>query len=147
VIVARLWRYAFVDGWPFRRARSEGKLMKALSLQSFIGARLRSSAIVTALVPSSNILDDDARPERFPCIIVRHSQPTSFDRIELNIWSKASGFAEVREISAAIAHALETSPWQLVGPEPSHLRITTSLFLPRNDGAYSHGILSVEATI
>ena len=123
--------------------------MKALSLQSFIGARLRSSAIVTALVPSSNILDDDARPERFPCIIVRHSQPTSFDRIEntLNIWSKASGFAEVREISAAIAHALETSPWQLVGPEPSNLRITTALFLPCNDGAYSHGILSVEATI
>jgi hypothetical protein len=53
----------------------------------------------------------------------------------------------VREIAAAIAHTLETSPWQLEGPEPSNLTIITSLFLPRNDGAYSHGILSVEATI
>jgi len=97
--------------------------MKALSLRSFIGARLRFSAVVTALVPTSNILDDYARPERFPCIIIRHNQPTSFERIE-NTLAYGRKFAEMREIAGHQAR-----------------------FLPRYDGAYSHGILSVEANL
>jgi len=101
-------------------------------------------------VHSSNILDDYARPERFPCIIIRHDQPTYvLDTIEntLHIWSKVSGFAEVREIAAAIGDSLETLPWRIEGFRPSNLTITSALFLPRNDGAYSHGILSVEAIL
>ena len=126
--------------------------MKAPSaaLQRFIDTRLRSSAAVIALVPSSNILDDDARPERFPCIIIRQDQPTYvFGTIEstLHIWSKVSGFAEVREIAAAIGDTLETSPWPVDGSGPSNPTITGRLFLPRNDGAYSQGVLSVEATL
>ena len=133
------------------RISSEEKLMRPSGrLQRFIDARLRSSAAVIALVPSSNILDDDETPERFPCIIIRQDQPTYvFDTIEstLHIWSKVSGFAEVREIAAAIGDTLETSPWPVDGSGPSNLTITGRLFLPRNDGAYSQGVLSVEATL
>ena len=113
--------------------------MKAPSaaLQRFIDMRLRCSAAVIALVPSSNILDAVAVPERFPCIIIRQDQPTYiFDTIEsiLHIWSKVSGFAEVMEIAAAIGDTLETSPWPVEGSGRSNLRITGRLFLPRNEG-------------
>ena len=126
--------------------------MKAPSggLQRFIDTRLRSSAAVIALVAPSNILHAHAGPERFPCIIIRQDQPTYvFDTIEstLHIWSKVSGFSEVREIAAAIGDTLETSPWPVDGSGPSNLTITGRLFLPRNDGAYSQGVLSVEATL
>jgi hypothetical protein len=117
-------------------------------LQRFIDTRLRSSAAVIALVAPSNILHAHAGPERFPCIIIRQDQPTDvFDTIEstLHIWSKVSGFSEVREIAAAIGDTLETSSWPVDGSGPSNLTITGRLFLPRNDGAYSQGVLSVEA--
>jgi hypothetical protein len=126
--------------------------MKAPSvgLQRFIDTRLRSSAAVIALVPSANILDGDVRPERFPCIIIRPDRPSYvFGMIEstLHIWSKVSGFTEVREIAAAIGDTLESTPWLVEGSRPSNLRITSTIFLPRNDGVYAHGILSVEAIL
>ena len=126
--------------------------MKAPSggLQRFIDTRLRSSAAVIALVAPSNILHAHAGPERFPCIIITQDQPIYvFDTIEstLHIWSKVSGFAEVRKIAAAIGDTLETSPWPVEGSGLSNLRITGRLFLPRNEGVYSHGILSVEAIL
>ena len=46
----------------------------SLALQGMIRARLIADAATTALVPATNILDRNHRPEQFPAIIIGEGQ-------------------------------------------------------------------------
>ncbi|MFG1348594.1 DUF3168 domain-containing protein [Xanthobacter autotrophicus] len=124
-----------------------------LALQKALLARLAATPDVTALVPSSAMVDGHGLPQRFPSIVVGEGQvvrePLALTgdhrRIyaTLHVWTKSMPAA--RAIAGAVTAAVEHLPIQL---ESGHRAISTVVrdarFLRDPDGETAHGIVTVD---
>jgi hypothetical protein len=132
----------------------------SLALQAMIRARLIADAATTALVPATNILDRNHRPEQFPAIIIGEGQSIFGDNVQdsyhdqafvdCHIWVKEVGFESSKAAAGAVKAALRTGPWVINGYRAINVRATQARYLrdPEISAApISHVILTVQAIL
>ena len=130
----------------------------SLAMQKAIRARLVGSAGVTALVPQENILDRNARPEAFPCVLLGEDQVIDRGRSlkrtvmdvysTLHIWARGEDLGGVKEIANAVRRSLR--PRLLLGSPDYHCvrsSVRDMRFLRDPAGELGHGILTVESLV
>lgn len=128
----------------------------SLVLQLALRTRLVATAAVTALVPATAILDRNARPEVFPCILIGEGQTVPDEGLsrnryrvfaDLHVWQKEAGLAGVKLITGAIREALAAPFWTVSGLHVADLVVTSTRFMRDADGIHAHGVASVEAVM
>ena len=129
-----------------------------IALQTALRARLVSSFPLGNLVPASNILDRNERPNPDPSIIIGEAT-VSYDGdtlkrqrstvyLDLHIWKEEPSTAGVKAIAGAIRQALNASKLDLDGAfHCSNAKILSMRFLRDPDGETSHGVVTVEALV
>ncbi|RCS25838.1 DUF3168 domain-containing protein [Phyllobacterium salinisoli] len=124
---------------------------ESLAVQRLIYSRLTSNASLLALLPADAIFDRNARPERFPCVVVGEAQtvgddidcgPSSEVYSTVHVWTKEEGFRSCKTIAGAVRRAL----WQAEGIFDGFRVLDTgfenSRFLRDPSGEHSHGIVT-----
>lgn len=128
----------------------------SLDLQKAIRARLVVTSAVTSLVPASSILDRNARPEVFPCILIGEGQTLmdagiARDRsqvfTDLHVWQTEAGLAGCKGIVGAIRDALSDGYWTLDHHQVADLYLSSVRFMRDPDGIHSHGVVTVRAAL
>jgi hypothetical protein len=125
----------------------------SLVLQATIRQRLIASSDVLALIPETNVMDSNGRPEVMPCVLVGEGQ-TVFRRFNstcyatLHIWVQEPGLVTAKEIASAIVSILTVDgqidgPLHLDGFTCHDLAVADTRFMRDPHGPYSHGIVSV----
>ncbi|WGD32011.1 DUF3168 domain-containing protein [Ancylobacter sp. WKF20] len=127
----------------------------SLNLQEAIVAKLKASTDVLALVPSANIFDRHARPERFPCIILGEGQTVREDLTladnhvrlyqTIHVWTRDGALIGARRIAGTVGAALRGRAFGAV-PVVS-ARYTGARFTRDPDGETGHGVLTFEALV
>jgi hypothetical protein len=129
----------------------------SLALQNAILLRLIASAELTALVPVDNIQDANGRPELMPCVLIGEGQ-TVYRRFNsvaystVHVWFQEPGLEKCKAAVSAIAEALRVDA-QISGVMPldgfvAHdVSIEQTRFLRDSHGSFSHGIVTVCATV
>jgi Protein of unknown function (DUF3168) len=128
----------------------------SLELQKALRTRLVASAVVTALVPSANIIDSNGLPAVFPCILIGEGQTTPDEGLarnrhevfsDLHVWAKETGLVTAKQITGAIRAALTDSVWNIPGLHVADLHVSSSRFLRDPDGIRSHAVISINARV
>lgn len=130
----------------------------ALALQKAVRTRFTSYAPVTALVPADNILDRNARPELFPCIVIGEALEVAEDvtltrhhlRVfaDCHIWTRETGTTAAKAIAGAVRDAVKAGFPELDTPyRRVDIRFDNARFLRDPDGITAHGIVTLEALI
>jgi hypothetical protein len=125
----------------------------SLVLQATIRQRLIASADVLALVPETNVMDSNGRPEVMPCVLIGEGQ-TVFRRFDstsyttLHIWFQEPGLVQAKECASAVVDILTVDaqidgPLHLDGFVCHDLSVTQTQFMRDPHGPYSHGIVTV----
>jgi hypothetical protein len=127
----------------------------SLALQKAIRARLVGSTAVTALVPSSSILDRNSRPAPDPSVILGEDQEIDEGRIDrnavriystLHVWKKELGLTGVKAIAGAIKTAVNGDDFGNVdGFHITGCHLSGSRFMRDPDGETAHGVITIEA--
>jgi len=126
------------------------------ALQKAVRLRLAGSSVVTSLVSANSIVDKNARPEVFPCIIMGEGQAVISDGLgrnrthvyaDLHLWATEPGLAQCKTIADAIRNALEDTIWNVDNHALVDLYIASSRFLRDPDGIHSHGIVTLQAEL
>ena len=124
-----------------------------------IRARLIADVATTALVPATNILDRNHRPEQFPAIIIGEGQAVMADNFDsfhdqafsdLHIWVQELGFETGKSVAGAIKSALQSGPWAIEGYRAINVRTTQARYLrdPQiSAGPISHVVLTIQAIV
>ncbi len=128
-----------------------------LTLQKALRSRLVATADVVALVPATNILDRNARPNPDPAVIIGtglsidDGDSIARDRtrvvLDLHIWRKEPSTAGVKAISGAMRSALRSRLALDAGFHCGDVRVSRTRFLRDPDGETSHAVVTVEAII
>jgi Protein of unknown function (DUF3168) len=131
----------------------------SLALQAMIRARLIADAATTALVPATNILDRNHRPEQFPAIIIGEGQALMADNFDsfhdqaftnVHIWAQEIGLGFAKSIAGAVKRALQNGPWVIDGYRAINVRTVSAKYLRDSElgvGPISHVVLTVEAIV
>lgn len=132
----------------------------SLALQAMIRALLSADAATIALVPATNILDRNHRPEQFPAIIIGEGQAIFADNVQdsyhdqafvdLHIWAQEIGFETGKSIAGAVKSALQNGPWAIDGYRAINVRTVSARYLRDPElgvGPISHVVLTVEAIV
>lgn len=131
----------------------------SLALQKLIRARLSADAGVTALVPATNILDRNHRPEQFPSIIIGEGQAIFADNVQnsyhdqafcnVHIWASETGLSAAKAIAGAVKDAIRTGPWSVEGYEAVNVRPVNARYVrdPDSNGQFSHAVMTIEAVL
>jgi hypothetical protein len=128
----------------------------SLALQIAIRQRLVASSAVTSLVPAANILDKNARPEVFPCIIIGESMTLPGDMIarndyvthaDVHIWLNEAGTVGAKQVAGAIRQALSDRFYDLDSHHLTDLYIESCRFLRDENGVHSHGVMTLNARL
>lgn len=128
----------------------------SLALQKAMRQRLIAHGPLTALVPASAIVDRNARPEVFPCILIGEGQtgaPEGLARhrhevyADLHLWKAETGLVGVKLIAQAVREALADMPRLIDQNRIADLYVQQSRFMRDPDGVHSHGVLTVAAVI
>ncbi|GAB1581730.1 DUF3168 domain-containing protein [Phyllobacterium phragmitis] len=128
----------------------------SLALQAAIRARLVATSAVTSLVPASNILDRNSRPETFPCILIGEGQTIPDEGLartrhhvfaDLHIWQKEPGLVGAKQIAGAIRDALSDTFWDVTGLHVADLHIASFRFIRDPGGLHSHGIMTLQTSV
>lgn len=128
----------------------------SLALQKAMRQRLAATSAVTALVPASAIMDRNARPEVFPCILIGEGQtgaPEGVSRhrhevyADLHLWKAEAGLVGVKTIAGAVRAALADMPRLIDQHRIADLYVQQTRFLRDPDGVHSHGVLTVAAVL
>ena len=131
----------------------------SLALQAMIRARLIADAATIALVPATNILDRNHRPEQFPAIIIGEGQALMADNIDsfhddafadVHIWAQEIGLETGKSIAGAVKSALQNGPWAIDGYRAINVRTASAKYLRDPElgvGPISHVVLTVEAIV
>ena len=129
----------------------------ALSLQAMVYARLSAATGVTALVPATNILDRNHRPEQFPSIIIGEGQAIFGDNIQnsyhdtafcdIHIWASEVGLTTAKAIAGAVKDAIAPGPWSVDGYNAINVRTVSARYMRDPDGVFSHAVLTIEALL
>lgn len=128
-----------------------------IALQKALIERLRNDAVVIALVPALNILDHNARPVVDPSINLGTDQADDAGYIardvttvyhDLHVWKKEAGLAGAKYIAASIIKAVKKARFEAVeGFHFADCYVSRTRFLRDPEGDFSHGIVTVTATI
>lgn len=128
----------------------------SLLLQKAIRSRLVASPALTAVVPAVAIVDRNARPETFPCILIGESQTVPDEGLfrsrhvvyaDLHIWQREDSLTGVKGIAGLIRDALTDGMWSVPGLHVADLYITQTRFLRDPGGLHSHGIITLQANV
>lgn len=125
----------------------------SLVLQAAIRQRLIASGDVLALIPETNVIDSNGRPEMMPCILIGEGQSVlrRFNATcysTLHVWVQEPGLVKAKDIGGAIVAALTVDaqidgPLHLDGFICHELAVTNTQFIRDPHGPYSHGIVTV----
>jgi len=129
-----------------------------LALQKALRARLVATASVMQVVPASNILDRNSRPNPDPSVIIGEGMSIddgdsiARDRtrvvLNLHVWKREPSTVGVREIAGAIRTAIHMAPLALdSGFHAVDCRVSSMRFLRDPDGETSHAVVTVEAVV
>lgn len=128
----------------------------SLSLQKAIRARLVSSVQLIALVPATNIIDKNSRPEIFPCIILGEGQTISGDDLDrrryslaydVHIFAKETGLTQTKAICGAMREALRDKFDYVDAFRIADVRISSTRFMRDPSGEHSHAVMTIEAEV
>lgn len=128
----------------------------ALAVQKALFARLAGTSAVTALVPSTSILDRNALPNPSPSIILGEDQEIEGDDLArtqtrvvstLHIWERAVGTAGVKAIAGAIRTAVHSARLEIEGHHCGDCRVSNTRFLRDPDSEHSHGVVTIETLV
>ncbi|MCK8779085.1 DUF3168 domain-containing protein [Rhizobium sp. NTR19] len=125
----------------------------SLELQGAIVSRLKASAALTALNKGRVY---DAVPDNavFPYVTVGEGDETSDDvdcvdgfeiSLDIDVWSRATGFPEAKAISDEIRKALKTPDLTIPTNALVSFRHRQTRFLRDPDGLTSHAVMTFEA--
>lgn len=87
----------------------------SLAAQRLAVVTMRAHAPLQSLVPDANIMDRNARPEVFPCVIVGEAQTVGDDIdcadlstvfLTIHVWTKGNTFDDCKKIAGEIRRAL-----------------------------------------
>lgn len=125
-----------------------------LELQAAIYQKLRSDAVLTALLGGAKVFDDVPQQTTFPYItfgqsLMRDWSTGSEDGNEhvvtLHVWSRAAGKKKVHEIMSTIEGLLHDRPLLLSGFRLINFRHEFSDARRDNDGETYHGTVRYRA--
>lgn len=128
----------------------------SLALQKAVRLRLVGSSLVTSLVSANSIVDKNARPEIFPCIIMGEGQAVISDGLarnrthvyaDLHLWATEPGLVQCKTIADAIRKALEDTIWSVEDHALADIYIASSRYLRDPDSIHSHGIVTLQAEL
>lgn len=126
----------------------------SLAAQRLAVVTMRAHAPLQTLVPDANIMDRNARPEIFPCIIVGEAQTVGDDidcadlstvYLTIHVWTKENTFTAVKSIAGEIRRALR----QLSGTQDGFALDFTfedSRYLRDPNPEISHGVVTFNVT-
>lgn len=128
-----------------------------LAAQKAVRTRMVATGTVTALVPSTSILDVNQRPAPDPSIIIGEGQTLEGDRtdrrdqrviLDIHVWKKEAGLVGVKAIAGAIRTAVHSVSLPVEdGYHFGDCRVSSVRFLRDPDGENAHGIVTVEAVV
>jgi hypothetical protein len=128
-----------------------------LAFQKVVRVRLVTDSAVTALVPSSSILDRNERPVPMPSIIIGEGQAVEGDRLDrrdqrlfmdLHVWVRETGLTGAKAIAGAIRtslHGPHLAPTD--GYQFGDCRVSSVRYLRDPDGEASHAVVTLEALV
>jgi hypothetical protein len=127
----------------------------SLAAQKAIRARLVATTAVTALVPATNIIDRNARPNPDPSIVIGEDQELDDDRIArdvvriystVHVWKRENSLVGVKAIAGAIRNAIAAAPMPVTdGWHFADCHVSTTRFLRDPDGETAHGVVTIES--
>ncbi|MDX0973537.1 DUF3168 domain-containing protein [Sinorhizobium medicae] len=121
-------------------------------LQVAIVSRLKATAAVTALI-GQRVYDSVPPDAAFPYVTVGEGDETSDDvdcvtgfeiALDVDVWSRAVGFPEAKQISDTVRRALLDPEMTLPANALVYFRHRQTRFIRDPDGS-SHAVLSFEA--
>ena len=129
-----------------------------LAVQKALRARLAATPAVTALVPSSAILDRNQRPVPSPSIVLGESQVvdegTSFERTHTrvyhtaHVWKRETSLEGVKAICGAIRTAVHSGRLALdAGFHAADAKVAMIRTMRDPDGESSHGVVTIEVLV
>jgi hypothetical protein len=127
--------------------------VSSLELQKAIVARLRADAGVTALV-GQRVYDQVPTSPQFPYVSlgpdqIALSRADCYDGSEINLqvdaWSRAVGFPEVKRIGDAVRAALQDAPLSLTGYRLLDITFVEARTFRDPDGLTSHAAMTFRA--
>lgn len=129
-----------------------------LALQKAIRARLIGTDALTQLVPASNILDRNERPNPRPSIVIGEGQSVdegdsiarTLTRVymDLHVWVEEPSTETSKRIAGAIRMAVKTGKFPVSdGFHFADCRVRGSRFLRDPDGKTSHAIVTIDALV
>lgn len=128
----------------------------SLAIQKALRSRFVGASAVTALVAASAIMDRNARPEVFPCILLGEAQTVTGSDLarrrvavflDLHVFATETGLTTAKQIAGAIRDALKADWYAIDGWRVADLKIASTRFLRDPDGVHSHSVVTVEAEL
>lgn len=128
-----------------------------LFLQKSIRVGLTASSAVLALVPATNILDRNERPNPRPSIVIGDGQAVDDGGIartrfrvylNLHVWADEASTETGKRIAGAVRAAIRDL--KRTSLDDFHLadcRVVSTRFLRDPDGKSSHSVVAVEALV
>ncbi|MCB1526209.1 MAG: DUF3168 domain-containing protein [Hyphomicrobiaceae bacterium] len=125
-----------------------------LELQAAVYQKLRSDAVLVALLGGPKIYDDVPQQTAFPYITFGHSFMRDWSTasdvghehvVTLHVWSRAAGKKKVHEIMSTVEDLLHDRPLPLTGFKLVNFRHEYSDARRDNDGQTYHGTLRYRA--
>ncbi|MDX6806431.1 DUF3168 domain-containing protein [Terrihabitans rhizophilus] len=122
----------------------------SLALQATVRARLVADLTT---VPAGSIVSMAAKPELFPCVILRDGQTVygdDFDSfsdrtfLDLHVWADSD--ETVKRIAGEVRAALRSRPWNVEDHVCHALTIASARYVTDPSGK-GHGVLTVEAVL
>jgi hypothetical protein len=124
----------------------------SLALQKAIRERLVATGSVTGLVPADSILDRNAQPEVFPCVLLGEGQTLNVDEydifhprvhVDVHVWVQENSLTGAKTIVDAIREALKDG--QLSADGFRVLNVSTGArFLRDPRGDLSHAVFGID---
>lgn len=122
----------------------------SLAAQRLAVSAMRARSQLTALCPSANIMDRNARPELFPCVLVGEGQTVDDSAtcvvaaevfLTIHIWTKENTMTACKSISGEVQRALRNAEgvqdgWAL------DFNFDDAIYLRDPSGEHSHGVLT-----
>lgn len=125
----------------------------SLAAQRLAVVTMRAHAPLQALVPDANIMDRNARPEIFPCIIVGEAQTVADDAtcivaaevfLTVHVWTKENVMTACKSIAGEIQRALRNVEGVQDGWDLS-FNFEDATYLRDPSGEHSHAVLTFRA--
>jgi len=129
-----------------------------LELQGLIVTTLENDATVSALVDGRiyDRIDNGDTDVEFPYVNFANSNEVEDDAdcingsgifVQIDVWSRAPGFPECKQIASAVRDALHDRDLQLTVNALVQLRCQRIRVFRDGDGLTSHGVVELEALV